>query len=61
MPRTENTIISGMTVITSLAFYWYARINDKSEVPYVMIGGFVGSVLGELIAGKIKKNNNHNS
>ncbi len=51
MNRTESrerTVIATTTLLGSLAFYWYARAKGKSEVPYVMIGGFVGAVLAEL-------------
>lgn len=46
-----------MTVLTSLAFYWYAKAKGKQEAPYVMIGGLLGSILGEAIAENIRKNN----
>lgn len=55
--RTEKTIISAMTAITSLAFYWYANAKGKDEAPYVMIGGFLGSLLGGAIAESITKHN----
>jgi uncharacterized membrane protein YfcA len=58
MQSTERTIISGMTLATSLAFYWYARAHDKHEVPFVMIGAFIGSLIGERIVDSIKKEDN---
>jgi multisubunit Na+/H+ antiporter MnhB subunit len=48
MESRDRTVIATTTLISSLAFYWYAKANGKSEVPYVMIGGFVGAVVAEL-------------
>ncbi len=50
----EKTIVSTMTLATSLAAYLYAKESGKDGVPYVMIGGFLGAVLGEVIFDKIK-------
>lgn len=46
----EKVIVSSFTLITSLTGYFYARSADKDAAPYVMIGGFIGAVLGEAIA-----------
>jgi uncharacterized membrane protein YfcA len=58
MQSTERTIISGMTLATSLVFYWYARAHNKHEVPFVMVGAFIGSLIGERIVDSIKKGDN---
>ncbi|HEV8283812.1 MAG TPA: hypothetical protein VGQ09_05865 [Chitinophagaceae bacterium] len=50
----EKTIVSGITLLTSLLSYWYAKENGKDAVPYVMFGGFIGSIIGETIAEKNK-------
>lgn len=55
MQKTEKAIISTMTLFTSLVSYWYAKAAEKDAAPYVMIGGFLGSLLGEVIADRIKK------
>jgi uncharacterized membrane protein YfcA len=55
--QPEKKVIAAMTVLTSLAFYWFAKANGKQETPYVMIGGFLGSILGDAIAENIRKNN----
>lgn len=47
----EKTIVSGVSLIASLATYFYARESQKDVVPYVMVGGFIGAILGEAIAG----------
>lgn len=52
----EKTIVSTATLIGSLLAYWYARQSNKDAVPYVMFGGFLGSIIGEAIAEKAKQN-----
>jgi uncharacterized membrane protein YfcA len=52
----EKTIVSTMTLIASLAGYFYARQTGKDAVPYMMIGGFIGAVIGETIVETINKN-----
>ena len=52
----EKTIVSTMTLFTSLASYWYAKEAQKDTVPYMMIGGFIGAVIGEVIFEKSKTN-----
>jgi uncharacterized membrane protein YfcA len=52
----EKTIISGATLIASLLSYWYAKSYNKDAVPYVMFGGFIGSIIGEtIVENTIKK------
>ena len=50
----EKTIVSGVTLLTSLLSYWYAKEANKDAVPYVMMGGFLGAIIGETIAENIK-------
>ena len=49
----ERTIVSTATLLTSLLTYWYAREAQKDAVPYVMLGGFIGALIGETIAEKL--------
>lgn len=49
----EKSIVSASTLITSLLTYWYAKTANKDAAPYVMLGGFLGSIIGETIAEKI--------
>lgn len=51
----EKTIVSTVSLATSLATYFYAREANKDVVPYVMVGGFIGAILGEAIAGIVLK------
>ena len=53
----EKGIVATATLITSLLSYLYAKEADKDAVPFVMIGGFLGSIIGETIAEAAKKNN----
>jgi uncharacterized membrane protein YfcA len=46
----EKAIVSSFTLITSLTGYYYAKSKDKETMPYVMVGGFIGALLGEAIA-----------
>ena len=46
----EKTLVSTLTLICSLTSYYYAKSHNKDVVPYVMIGGFAGAWVGELIA-----------
>ena len=50
----EKTIVSTLTLFTSLASYWYAKEAQKDAVPFMMIGGFLGAVAGEVIFEKLK-------
>jgi uncharacterized membrane protein YfcA len=52
----EKTIVSSVTLLTSLGTYFYAKTVDKDAVPYVMLGGFIGAILGEAISGIVLKN-----
>jgi hypothetical protein len=46
----EKTIVSSITLLTSLAAYFYAKSTAKDAMPYVMVGGFIGALLGETVA-----------
>ena len=50
----EKTIVSTVTLAASLISYFYAKESSKDVVPYVMIGGFIGAVIGEVVVGAIK-------
>jgi len=54
----EKTIVSTVTLVASLLTYWYARESNKDVVPYVMFGGFVGALIGEVIAEKANEDKN---
>ena len=56
----EKAIVSTVTLLTSLLAYWYAREAQKDSVPYVMMGGFIGSIIGEALSEKVSKSNNNN-
>lgn len=45
----EKRLVSTVTLITSLAGYFYAKHIEKDAIPIVMISGFFGALLGETI------------
>lgn len=51
----EKTIVSSVSLAASLATYFYAKTTHKDIVPYVMVGGFIGAIFGEAIAGIVLK------
>jgi uncharacterized membrane protein YfcA len=55
----EKTIVSTATLLASLLSYWYAKEANKDAVPYMMMGGFLGSIIGETIVENIKNKNNN--
>ena len=59
MKIKEKTIVSAVTLLSSLASYFYAKHNQKDTIPYMMIGGFVGAMLGEAIVLIVIKDNKH--
>ena len=56
----EKSIISASTLVVSLLTYWYAKAANKDAAPYVMLGGFLGSLIGETIVEKVNKSGNNN-
>jgi uncharacterized membrane protein YfcA len=52
----EKTIVSSVTLLASLTAYFYAKTVQKDAVPYVMIGGFIGAMIGEAVSGIVTKN-----
>lgn len=46
----EKAIVSSFTLISSLTGYYYAKSKEKEVLPYVMVGGFIGALIGEAIA-----------
>jgi uncharacterized membrane protein YfcA len=55
----EKTIVSTATLVASLLTYWYAKEANKDAVPYVMFGGFIGALIGEVIAEKLSDEKNN--
>lgn len=55
----EKTLVSAFTLIGSLASYYYGKAHTKEIVPYVMIGGFIGAWVGEIIAKAIEARKNN--
>jgi hypothetical protein len=49
IPLKEKVIVSSFTLVSTLTGYYYAKSENKDIMPYLMIGGFVGAILGETI------------
>ena len=56
----EKVIVSSFTLITSLTGYFYAKSREKDVIPYVMVSGFIGALIGETIAHTVCKEDNIN-
>ena len=56
----ERTIVSAATLIVSLGSYFYAKAAEKDAMPYVMIGGFLGAMIGEIISSATNKEDENN-
>jgi presenilin-like A22 family membrane protease len=54
----NKSITATGTLLGSLAAYYYAKQTGKDATPYVMIGGFVGTLIGELISSNGNNNSN---
>jgi uncharacterized membrane protein YfcA len=58
----DKTLVATATFLSSLLAYYYAKQNEKDPIPFVMIGGFLGGLLGEGMiqqTQKTTKNGNH--
>jgi len=45
----EKVIVSGSSLLVSLASYHFAKSNGKDTMTYLMVGGFVGALVGEVL------------
>ena len=59
MEFTEKKLVSVLTLVTSLAGYFYAKHFDRDPVPIVMLTGFFGAMIGESISKAINEKNNN--
>lgn len=57
----EKTIVSASTLIFSLLTYSYAKTANKDAAPYMLLGGFLGSLIGETIVENISKDKTSNN
>lgn len=53
MNSKEKKLVSVFTLLGSLASYYYGKAHSKDAIPYVMIGGFVGAWVGEILSNVI--------
>jgi hypothetical protein len=59
----DKTWVGVITLFGSLASYYYAKTQSKDVVPYVMIGTFLGTIVGEIVVKEfiIKESEKENS
>ena len=55
MNSNEKKLVSVFTLLGSLASYYYGKAHSKDAIPYVMIGGFVGAWVGEILSNAIEE------
>lgn len=56
MNFSKNSKKAGIALAGSLIGYWIAKqLSKKDNYPYILIGGFIGSCLGEELLEKPKK------
>jgi uncharacterized membrane protein YfcA len=55
MNSSEKKLVSVFTLLGSLASYYYGKNHAKDPVPYIMIGGFVGAWVGEILSKTIEQ------
>jgi len=48
----DKTIVSTTTLAVSLLSYWYAKEFHKDTAPVMLIGAFMGALIGETIVEK---------
>ena len=51
---SDKTVISAATLSGTLAGYYLSRWNEKHRIPFMLIGGFVGTMIGEILVRKRK-------
>ena len=54
MKMSEKALVSTFSLLGGLASYYYGKTHSKDPVPYVMIGGYLGAWVGEMLAKTIK-------
>ena len=46
----ERTIVSAFAMLGSMTAYYYAKHHAKDPTPLLMLGGFVGALVGEVFS-----------
>lgn len=57
----DRTVVSAFALLSSLSAYYIAKQYNKDTTPIVMIGGFIGALVGEIIYETSNSNNNQRS
>ena len=45
----DKTIISFATLTGTLTGYYLSRWNEKHRIPFMLVGGFFGTLVGEVM------------
>jgi hypothetical protein len=53
----EKSVVSACALLSSLGAYYYAKQTRKDTTPLVMIGGFLGALVGQSIYEYSQKQN----
>jgi uncharacterized membrane protein len=53
----ERSFVSVIVLGTSLSAYYLAKAYQKDTTPLVMMGGFLGAIIGEVIVEAHQQNN----
>jgi uncharacterized membrane protein YfcA len=53
----EKLIVSTCTLAASLASYYYAKHINKDTAPTMLIGAFLGAIVGEIVNGALADKN----
>lgn len=46
---SDKTVISAATLTGTLAGYYLSYRNEKHRIPFLLIGGFLGTIIGEVV------------
>jgi hypothetical protein len=57
----DRTVVSAFALLSSLSAYYIAKQYNKDTTPMVMIGGFLGALVGEIIYETNKDKSNQRS
>ncbi|MBL4898599.1 MAG: hypothetical protein JKX76_03005 [Colwellia sp.] len=53
--NNPHLIISGLSMVGSLSGYYYAKRKGQEYIPALLIGGFIGAVIGEALVKRSEK------
>ena len=51
----DKTIISAATLTGTLTGYYLSHWNEKHRIPFMLLGGFMGTLVGEILVNQRKR------